>query len=64
MSKNKTYGSTIPQDALIFEVNGVKYRRGETKKVGKVYYCDVLDLSTGKWSKLFTFNKIEKYLLY
>ncbi len=64
MSKTRKLGSNIPKDALIFEVNGVKYRRGETKHEGNLFICQVKNLNTGEWTDRVPFNKIEKYLKY
>lgn len=64
MAKNRKLGSNIPQDALEFEAKGVRYRRGETKKVNGVFICQVKNLDTGKWMDEVPFSKIEKYLKY
>jgi len=60
MSKNRTYSSNIPSDALIFEVNGVKWQRiySDSK------YHDVKNLETGEIKRGVPHEKIKKYLLY
>ena len=60
MSKNRTYSSNIPKDALIFEVNGVKWQRIYTDDK----YHDVKNLETGEIKRGVPHEKIKKYLLY
>ena len=60
MSKNRTYTSNIPKDALIFEVNGVKWQRIYTDSK----YHDVKNLETGEIKRNVPHDKIKKYLKY
>jgi hypothetical protein len=60
MSKNRTYSSNIPKDALIFEVNGVKWERIYTD----LKYHDVKNLETGEIKRGVPHEKIKKYLKY
>jgi hypothetical protein len=60
MSKNRTYSSNIPSDALIFEVNGVKWQRIYTDDK----YHDLKNLETGEIKRNVPHDKIKKYLLF
>lgn len=60
MAKSRKLGSNIPQDALIFEVNGVKWQRIYTDDK----YHDVKNLETGEIRRGVPHEKIKKYLLY
>jgi len=62
MSKNRTYSSNIPKDALIFEVNGVKWERSKTYPTQNGWKCDLKNIETNEWRNEVPFNKIEKYL--
>lgn len=60
MSKTIKLGSNIPSDALIFEVNGVKWERIYTDDK----YHDVKNLETGEIKRNVPHENIKKYLLY
>lgn len=60
MAKNRTYSSNIPKDALIFEVNGVKWERIYTDDK----YHDLKNVETGEIKRNVPHDKIKKYLLY
>lgn len=62
MSKNRTYSSNIPKDALIFEVNGVKWQRIGTYKTDDKWYHDVKSVETGEIKRNVPHEKIKKYL--
>lgn len=60
MVKTRKLGSNIPQDALIFEVNGVKWERIYTDSK----YHDVKNVETGEIRRGVPHIKIDKYLKY
>ena len=64
MSKSRKLGSTIPQDALIFEVNGVKWQRIGTEKIDGKWFHDVKNIETGEVKRNVSDEKIKKYFLY
>ena len=55
-------GSTIPQDALIFEVNGVKWQRIGTFQIDGKWFHDVKNIETGEVKRNVSDEKIKKYL--
>ena len=62
MSKNRKLGSNIPKDALIFEVNGVKWQRIGTAQLHGKWFHDVKNLETGEVKRNVSDEKIKKYL--
>lgn len=64
MAKNRTYSSNIPSDALIFEVNGVKWQRMGTFQIDSKWYHDVNNVVTGEIKRGVPHDKIKKYLLF
>lgn len=62
MSKNRKLGSNIPKDALIFEVNGVKWQRIGTFQIDGKWYHDVKNMKTGEIKRGVPHEKIKKYL--
>lgn len=64
MAKSRKLGSNIPHDALIFEVNGVKWERSKTYPTPNGWKCDCKNILTNEWRNEVPFNNIEKYLKY
>lgn len=64
MAKTRNLGSTIPKDALIFEVNGVKWKRIGTAKIDGKWFHDVKNIETGEVKRNVSDEKINKYLKY
>jgi len=62
MAKSRKLGSNIPKDALIFEVNGVKWQRIGTFQIEGKWYHDVKNVETGEIKMGVPHVKIEKYL--
>lgn len=62
MSKSRKLGSAIPKDALIFEVNGVKWQRIGTAKIDCKWFHDVKNIETGEVKRNVSHEKINKYL--
>lgn len=62
MAKSRKLGSTIPKDALIFEVNGVKWQRIGTFQIDGKWYHDVKSVETGEIKRNVSDEKIKKYL--
>lgn len=64
MSKSRKLGSNIPKDALIFEVNGVKWQRIGTAQLNGKWFHDVKNIETGEIRRNVSDEKINKYLKY
>ena len=62
MAKNRKLGSNIPKDALIFEVNGVKWQRIGTAQLNDKWFHDLKNLETGEIKRGVSHEKIKKYL--
>jgi len=63
MAKSRKLGSTIPKDALIFEVNGVKWQRIGTAKIDGKWFHDVKNVKTGEIKRGVPHEKIKEYLV-
>ena len=61
MAKTRNLGSKIPKDALIFEVNGVKWQRIGTAKIDGKWFHDVKNVETGEVKRNVSDEKINKY---
>lgn len=62
MAKSRKLGSNIPKDALIFEVNGVKWQLIGTAKIDGKWFHDVKNVETGEVKRNVSDTKINKYL--